>query len=275
MANKKRRKANRSRAHQASRSNVKTAEREPTAPDTDERDASRPRVQGGSSAAASRGRAERKELARRQREEVRRRIRRAQRLRRLATIAAVAGVVGAGVFFFTRSSEPTPTGRLPGLLTSEAPWPANAEQAADRADAIGLPFHGSQLAMHNHANVQVYVNGARQPVPNDIGINQADVASIHTHTADGVVHVESSTVADFTIGQFFDIWGVRLTASCLGGHCNGADGQIRVFVDGEPAPSNPREVPLDDRTVVVVTYGTEQELPDPIPSTFDFASIAP
>jgi hypothetical protein len=34
-------------------------------------------------------------------------------------------------------------------------------------------------------------------------------------------------------------------------------------------------VQLDDQTVIVVTYGTPTELPDPIPSSFDFSSINP
>ena len=31
----------------------------------------------------------------------------------------------------------------------------------------------------------------------------------------------------------------------------------------------------NDQTMIVVTYGTPAELPDPIPSTFDFSSINP
>ncbi len=34
-----------------------------------------------------------------------------------------------------------------------------------------------------------------------------------------MLHVESDEVQPFTLGQLFDIWGVRLSATCLGGHC--------------------------------------------------------
>jgi hypothetical protein len=30
---------------------------------------------------------------------------------------------------------------------------------------------------------------------------------------------------------------------------------------------------MDDQSVIVVTFGTQDQLPDPIPDTFDFASV--
>jgi hypothetical protein len=46
-------------------------------------------------------------------------------------------------------------------------------------------------------------------------------------------------------------------------------------VDGEEVTGNLQDVQLDDQTVIVVAYGTPSELPDPIPSSFDFSSINP
>ena len=50
---------------------------------------------------------------------------------------------------------------------------------------------------------------------------------------------------------------------------------LQVFVDGEEVTDSLHDVQLDDQTVIVVTYGTSAELPDPIPSSFDFTSISP
>jgi hypothetical protein len=224
-----------------------------------------------------RTRSEKKELARRQREDLRRRARRAERIRRLAWIGGIAAVVAASVFLIARPKDTTPPESLPGELTTEAPWPANAEQAAARADAINLPKHSDTLAMHNHVNVQIFVHGDPVTIPVNVGIDTAtgDVASLHTHTGDGVVHIESSTVADFTLGQFFDVWGVRFSPSCLGGYCNGPDGRLRVYQGGQEVTGPFRDVPLDDQSVIVVTYGSKDELPDPIPSSFDFSSVQP
>ena len=284
MANKKRRKpGNRPRTPQGPRTTVRTSEvAEDETAMAPERRGDGPGPNPGrrpeSSAAAQRSRADKKELARRQREQVRRIIRRRQRIRQGVILTAIVVGVGVGIFLFTRPEGPAaPTGSLPGLLRTQAPWDANADQAAARADAINLPSHGSTLAMHEHADVQIFAHGVQQQIPIDVGIDTAsgDVESIHTHSSDGVVHVESSTVAEFTLQEFFDVWGVRFTNSCLGAYCSGSEGQLQVFVDGQEFTGDLSTVPLDDQTVIVVSYGTPDELPDPIPSTFDFASVAP
>jgi hypothetical protein len=50
-----------------------------------------------------------------------------------------------------------------------------------------------------------------------------------------------------TLGQLFDVWGVRLTTTCLGATC----GSVVVTVDGVVAAS-PRGVRLRDATVIRV-----------------------
>jgi hypothetical protein len=217
-----------------------------------------------------RSRAEKKELARRQREEVRRQVRRAEMRRRFLWAAGVATVLAVAAFLILRPDDPAVRpDELPGELRTEAPWPANAEQSLERADAIGLPAEGTTL--HEHANVQVFVNGEQQPVPQGIGIAE-ELASLHTHTADGLVHVESSQIRDFTLGEFFDVWGVFLSGTCVGAHCEQGQEELIVFLDGERVSGPIRDVVLDDHSVVVVTFGTPDQIPDPIP-TFDFSSI--
>jgi hypothetical protein len=226
-------------------------------------------------AGPSRTRAEKKDLARQQREYVRKRLARERRARRIAWIAGFAVIVGVGAFWFTNRSEPATPSSLPGALTTDAPWPANAAQSAARADALGLPAEGT--TMHEHANVRVFINGAEQPVPANIGYDESagTIQSIHTHDDTGLVHLESSQARTFTLGEFFGIWGVRFTPSCIGAYCNDAQNTIRVYVGGEEQSGNLQDIALDDQSVIVVTYGTQKQLPDPIPSTFDFSSIQP
>ena len=228
-------------------------------------------------AGSQRSRAEKKELARAEREAARRRIARAQRRRQLAWIVGITVVVATGVFFFTNRNDTSspPPGALPGELTSEAPWPANAAKSAARATALGLPPEGT--TMHEHANVQIFVHGQNERIPTDIGINTSagTIQSIHTHDDTGLVHLESSQSREFTLGEFFGVWGVRFTPSCLGAYCNQGNNRLQVFVDGDEVTDNLQDVQLDDQTVIVVTYGTAAEVPDPIPSTFDFSSLNP
>jgi hypothetical protein len=228
-------------------------------------------------AGPQRSRAEKKELARAEREAARRRIARAQRRRQLVWITGITIAVAAGVFFFTNGNDTSspPPGGLPGELTTEAPWPANAAKSPARATALGLPPEGT--TMHEHANVQIFVHGQNERIPTDIGIDasKGTIQSIHTHDDTGLVHLESSESREFTLGDFFGVWGVRFTPSCLGAYCNDGNNRLQVFVDGDEVTDDLQDVQLDDQTVIVVTYGTPAELPDPIPSTFDFSSINP
>jgi hypothetical protein len=222
-----------------------------------------------------RTRAEKKELARAEREAVRRQIARAQRRRQLVWIAGIAVAVAAGVFFFTdRNDSGTPSAALPGVLTTKAPWPANADQSAARATALGLPPEAA-TPQHEHAHLQIFIHGKEEPVPANIGISDAGAQSLHTHSDPGVVHIESSVSREFTLGEFFGVWGVRFTPSCLGAYCNSDTDHLQVFVNGEEVTDSLQDVQLDDRAVIVVTYGTPAQLPDPIPSTFDFTTVSP
>ena len=272
---KKRRKP-RSRPHPGPQG-TQTADRPATGPKATKRPGvgAPGKTAAGDGRGPQRARSEKKDLARHQRELVRKQLARQRRTRQVVRLVAVAAVVGVGAFFFLRPDNDTRPEVLPGELATEAPWLANAAEADDRADLIDLPGHGPNLAMHEHVNVQVIVHGRPEAVPVNIGIDGSDIASIHTHSADGLVHVESSTVDTFTLGDFFDIWGVRLTPSCVGGYCNDDTNQIRIYVGGTLIDGNPREFVFRDQSVIVVTYGTEDELPDPIPSSFDFGSINP
>lgn len=282
---KRRRKPNNRQRPQASRGAVRTAEvadAPETAPGRDAGDGgpgSKAVRERGPASAGHLARAEKKELARRQREEVRKRVRRAEAMRRLRWIAGGAVVIAAAVLWFSRDTGPAERpDTLPGeLRTTSVPWPPNAADAAERADLIGLPGHDGDLAMHEHADVQVFVNGEPAAIPVNVGIDDVDgdVESVHTHSGDGVVHIESNAIAEFTLGQFFDVWGVRLSATCLGGFCESGEDTLQVFVGGEEVTTGIRSVPLDDQTVIVVTFGTADELPDPIPSTFDFSTVQP
>jgi hypothetical protein len=273
MAKKRRKPHPRSRPHPTTRSAVETVER-PRAGRRGDADGASDRggAQTRPAPPSSRSRAEKKELARQQREEIRRRVRRAELARRAAWALGIAAVLAAGVLWFTRDTGPTTLPEtLPGELKTEAPWDANASQLADRLDLLGLPAAGT--TMHEHANLQIFVHGDQEPVPANIGLDGDLHAPLHTHETSGTVHMESDQIRDFTLGEFFDVWGVQLTERCLGAYCEDGQSALRLFEDGVEVTGSIRNVVLKDQTVYVLTFGTEDELPDPIPDSFDFASV--
>jgi hypothetical protein len=233
--------------------------------------------------------AERRDQSRQERHALQRKIERRRRLRGLTTrvvvVLAVLGVAG-GVLLLTRSRSPTtgpvevsgapsvdPT-TLPGILTGPAPWPANTKDLEARLSAIGLPAlsaEGTELHVHQH--LDLYVNGTKQVVPAEIGIitsPQVVFSPLHTHDTSGIVHVESPTIRSFTLGEFFEVWGVRFTPTCIGGYCTQGDRTLGVYVDGQLATGDPTTLELFAHEEIVVTYGTKAELPEPIPPSYTF-----
>ena len=212
--------------------------------------------------------------ARRRRQEAAR-VRR-RRLGIAAVLAAVlvAGIGGLAVSAANRDRQPaTSPGPLAGLQTGPAPWGANTADLAERLRAIGIPALSPMegTAVHIHQHLDLYVDGRKVLVPAGIGIDPAvGYAPLHTHDPSGVIHVESPTVRTYTLGEFFAVWGVRITSSCLGGYCAGGGRQLRLFVDGRADRGDPTTLALAPHQELVVAFGTAAQLPSPIPSTYQF-----
>lgn len=216
-------------------------------------------------------RAARKARARQEREAARRRMAKRRTYRRVAIIVAVLVVVGGITAGLVISSSRQKT--LPGTQTGAAPWPPELDHLRARLTALGLPAAPSMAeTLHIHVHLDVFVDGRRVEVPMNIGINEAQgfLTSLHTHDATGIVHIESPIVRTFTLGQVFDVWGVRFTSDCVGGYCSGGDKLVRVYVDGKPVSGDPRLLRLAAHQEIVVAYGTSDQLPRPIPSTYSF-----
>ena len=217
--------------------------------------------------------------AQRRRQEAARARQAAKRRRRLGVAAVlavvlVAGIGGLAVSAADRHQQPATSSRyLAGLQTGQAPWATNTADLAERLQAIGLaplnPIEGT--AVHIHQHLDLYVDGRKVTVPAGIGIDPAvGFAPLHTHDPSGVLHVESPTVRTYTLGQFFAVWGVRFTPSCLGGYCAGGGRQLRVFVDGRPVQADPTAITLEPHQEIVIAFGTAAQLPSPVPSTYQF-----
>jgi hypothetical protein len=221
--------------------------------------------------------AERRDAARRERAELLKRQARKRKQRRVFTVVgavvaagAIAGavVLGAG----GSSKKHVETGALPGILKTEAPWPANGDQALSRANKIGLPAVAGNY--HHHALLDVYINGNKQSIPQYVGLQGQSFASMHTHDTTGIMHMEAARPFDYTLGDFMDVWGVYFTDKCIGAYCDGLGGTLRVYANGKQYQGDPTKLPLKQHTLVVITYGKASQLPSPIPSTYS-KSISP
>lgn len=123
-----------------------------------------------------------------------------------------------------------------------------------------------QLAYHIHAHLAVFVSGRLYSLPAGIGIpgssaqqtSQGPVAAggqciywLHTHTSDGVIHIESPTQRVYTLGNFFDEWHQPLTASQVGT----VHGKITAFIDGHLWKKRLRDIPLLPHALIQLNIG--------------------
>ena len=173
----------------------------------------------------------------------------------------------------------------PGPLGSEGvPVPAGRPLARAGAPAPGSTVDGisgavgEQLAFHIHAYLTVFVAGSPRQIPYGIGIappieveptprgpfagGGAAFFWLHTHAADGIIHIESPIVRTYTLGDFFDIWHEPLSAEQLGP----ARGKVTAFFDGRRYLGSPRGIPLLAHAQIQLDAGR----PLVAPETIDF-----
>jgi hypothetical protein len=143
---------------------------------------------------------------------------------------------------------------LPGMQGGPAPWVPEWDNLAARLQADGLPVLGAEaFVVHIHQHLDLYVHGKHEPIPALIGINvqQRYLSPIHTHDFSGLIHVEAPTKRTFTLGQFWDVYGVRFNAQCVGGECGG----VKVYVNGTRYLGNARAIVLREHEELAVVVG--------------------
>lgn len=128
---------------------------------------------------------------------------------------------------------------------------------------------------HYHAHLEILYQGTEVSVPAQIGI-PSDAAQpcfywLHTHDTTGVIHIEAPAGDDhgFTLGQFFDIWGQKLSGNQVAYFKTDANHQMKVWVDGQPYTGNPRDIVLKAHEQIVIEVGPG--FTDP-PPTYTFPS---
>ena len=170
----------------------------------------------------------------------------------------------------------------PGPLGPEGvPVPAGPALASTSTAATGQPVDGiscettEQTLFHIHAHLTIFVNGSARQVPAAIGIPGAQaqntaqgpfIASgtcfywLHTHAADGIIHIESPVHRTYTLGNFFDIWGQPLGTDRVGQ----ATGHVVALYNGQVYQGNPRDIPLNAHAQIQLMVDTPLIAPEQI-----------
>jgi hypothetical protein len=154
----------------------------------------------------------------------------------------------------------------------QVPVPPAPALASTATKATGKTVDGigcdttEQLVYHIHAHLTVFVSGAARQIPAAIGIPGAQaentptgpfIASgtcfywLHTHAADGIIHIESPVHRTYTLGDFFDIWGQPLGPDQVGP----AHGPVTAIYNRQVYRGNPRNIPLEKHAQIQLEVG--------------------
>jgi hypothetical protein len=173
----------------------------------------------------------------------------------------------------TRSLPSRPFAHSVSVGPEGVPIPAAPALAGPGEPAVGVRVDGiscgaiEQLAFHVHAHLAIFVSGRQRRVPAGVGIGAprtvvpapggAFVAGgtcfswLHTHAADGIIHIESPVQRAFTLGEFFDVWKQPLGRRRVGS----TTGRVTAFLDGRPYHRNPRDIPLTRHAQIQLDIG--------------------
>ena len=112
----------------------------------------------------------------------------------------------------TDDSSGDPVENSTSNTTEESDQSYNSSNDPDPISQDCLNHDG--LARHDHATLQIFINGEKEMIPTNVGImtdicNQEgeEMHAVHTHDSSGRLHIESNEDIDIPIGVFFDIWG--------------------------------------------------------------------
>lgn len=194
------------------------------------------------------------------------RDRRTQHARLAAVTAGLLVVAGAvGLTVATSNDDGGPADQsaatsATGLLTTSPPWQPQSSGLAGRLAPFDFPPSGDE-SYHAHVLLSVFREGQPVTVPAGIGFDsRGRDSSLHTHTPDGVIHMEADDPYPYEIGQVFAAWGVAFDDQRLGGDVTTGAKKVHVYVNGQPAAAGSRLV-LKDGDNVVVAFGPDGSFP--------------
>jgi hypothetical protein len=110
----------------------------------------------------------------------------------------------------------------------------------------------SETKSHYHADLEIIIDGKKQEIPVDIGVENELMRAVHTHDASGELHIEGPCIRDYTLGDFFTIWGKQFTSQCVFEFCTDK-GILKMTVNGEENIEF-EQLLLQDGQKIVIEY---------------------
>lgn len=169
------------------------------------------------------------------------------RLKATGIAAAIAVIVIAAVYF---SENQTPS--------------------VNTVDGVSCdPTEGS--IFHIHAHLDMIVDSKSVIIPAGIGIKPNECLYwVHTHTTDGIIHIESPAQRIFTLGQFIKVWDNTPGISATFEQLTHDDTNLKVFVNGKEVNNSFDKIALSAHDEIVIISGN---VPSSFPSSYEFGGL--
>jgi hypothetical protein len=186
--------------------------------------------------------------------------RRAVRNKRIlisSLIAAAVVVIGAVSFFIYNANAHNSPAQGQATSSEQVVNPAYPPVDGIYCDSL------EQTAYHIHAHLTIYIDGNPVSIPQGIGIasDQSCFYWLHTHSSDGVVHIEFPKQGSPTLGNFLDIWGQEFSQLGYRNQLASTAGWT-VYVNGKQVNTNFNQLVLQPHMVITIAYNSPNITPD-------------
>ena len=125
---------------------------------------------------------------------------------------------------------------------------------------VCLADHGGGIS-HIHSSLSIIIDGNEIAIPGDIGIQDSDcpdgMRGVHTHHADGTLHIESPGAMDAPVGAFFEIWGENFDETHILNKESNEENEVVMFVNGQENLEFENYV-MNDGDVIEIEYRQRQ-----------------
>ena len=169
-----------------------------------------------------------------------------------------------------------PAGRPEDRRRRGTRTPASSSSACGRSGCPALTEEGQVTHIHQH--LDLFVDGEEVAVPDDIGIDPGGgfISPLHTHQrrrrrpARRVADRRSASASASSSRSGACGWTPSASAASAPATASScARGSTARRSTGDPT-----RIVLDEHQEIVLAYGTPEQMPDPVPSTYEFPRLS-
>jgi hypothetical protein len=137
--------------------------------------------------------------------------------------------------------------------TAQAQFAASMGQTIDGISCDAQ--EGQRIHIHQH--LVIFDHGKQVSIPNNVGqpAGRPCIYWLHTHTPDGIIHIEAPLDRSFTLGDFFKVWGQPIGRTQAASARATPKSPLRVWVNGTPYKGDPAKIKLSAHTDIVIEAG--------------------